>query len=56
MRCALRKKNMVRYLAEFEWRFNHRFDLAQMNPALGRAAVATKAKPYWWLKMADYGV
>lgn len=37
---ALRKKHMVRYLAEFECRFNHRFDLAQ---------------PYWWLKMADYG-
>lgn len=46
---------MVRYLAEFEWRFNHRFDLAQMIPALGRAAVATKPAPYSWLKMADYG-
>ena len=52
---ALRKKHMVRYLAEFEWRFNHRFDLAQMIPALGRAAVATKPAPYSWLKMADYG-
>jgi hypothetical protein len=52
---ALRKKHMVRYLAEFEWRFNHRFDLAAMIPALGRAAVATKPQPYWWLKMADYG-
>jgi hypothetical protein len=46
---------MVRYLAEFEWRFNHCFDLAAMIPALGRAAVATKPQPYWWLKMADYG-
>ena len=27
---AIRKKHMVRYLAEFEWRFNHRFDLAGM--------------------------
>ena len=52
---ALRKKHMVRYLAEFEWRFNHRFDLAAMIPALGRAAVTTKPAPYWWLKMADYG-
>jgi hypothetical protein len=24
---ALRKKHMVRHLAEFEWRCNHRFDL-----------------------------
>jgi transposase-like protein len=52
---ALRKKHMVRYLAEFEWRFNHRFDLAEMIPALGRAAVTTKPAPYCWLKMADYG-
>jgi len=52
---AIRKKHMVRYLAEFEWRFNHRFDLAAMIPALARAAVATKPQPYWWLKMADYG-
>ncbi len=52
---AIRKKHMVRYLAEFEWRFNNRFDLAAMIPALGRAAVATKPQPYWWLKMADYG-
>ena len=52
---ALRKKHMVRYLAESEWRFNHRFDLAAMIPALARAAVATKPQPYWWLKMADYG-
>ena len=37
---ALRKKHMVRYLAEFEWRFNHRFDLAAMIPALGRAGGA----------------
>lgn len=52
---AIRKKHMVRYLAEFEWRFNHRFDLAAMIPALGRAAVAAKPAPYAWLKLADYG-
>jgi hypothetical protein len=52
---ALRKKHMVRYLAEFEWRFNHRFDLAGMIPALARSAINTKPAPYWWLKMADYG-
>ena len=52
---AVRKKHMVRYLAEFEWRFNHRFDLAAMIPALGQAAVAAKPAPYRYLKMADYG-
>lgn len=52
---AIRKKHIVRYLAEFEWRFNNRFDLAAMIPALGRAAAATKPAPYWWLKLADYG-
>lgn len=52
---AVRKKHMVRYLAEFEWRFNHRFDLAAMIPALARAALAAKPAPYWYLKMADYG-
>jgi hypothetical protein len=51
---ALRKKHMVRYLAEFEWRFNHRFDLAAVIDALGRAAINTKPAPCWWLKMADY--
>ena len=52
---AVRKKHIVRYLAEFEWRFNNRFDLAAMIPALGRAAVAAKPAPYTWLKLADYG-
>ncbi len=46
---ALRKKHIVRYLAEFKWRFNHCFDLLAMIPALDRAAVATKPQPYWWL-------
>ena len=52
---ALRKKHMVRHLAEFERRFNHRFDLAAMIPPLGRAAFNTKPAPYWRLKRADYG-
>jgi hypothetical protein len=52
---AIRKKHMVRYLAEFEWRFNNRFDLAAMIPALGRAAVASKPVTYGDLKLADYG-
>lgn len=52
---AVCKKHIARYLAEFEWRFNNRFDLAAMIPALGRAAAAAKPAPYWWIKMADYG-
>ena len=27
---ALRKKHMARYLAELEWRYNHRFDLGKL--------------------------
>lgn len=52
---AVRKKHLVRTLAEIEWRVNHHIDLAAMIPALGRAAVATMPAPYWYLKMADYG-
>ena len=52
---AIRKKHMVRYLAEFEWRFNHRFDLAGMIPALARAAAQSKPVTYGQLKWADYG-
>ena len=52
---AIRKKHMVRYLAEFEWRFNDRFDLAAMIPALAHAAVRTKPATYSHLKWADYG-
>ena len=52
---AVRKKHLVRTLAEFEWRFNHRFDLAGMIPALGHAAVRTRPATYSHLKMADYG-
>jgi hypothetical protein len=46
---------MVRTLTEFEWRFNHRENLASMIPVLASAASRTKAKPYWYLKMADDG-
>lgn len=52
---AVRKKHMVRTLAEFEWRFNHRDNLAAMIPVLASAAVRTKPQPYWHLKIADYG-
>jgi hypothetical protein len=52
---AVRKKHMVRTLAEFEWRFNHRYDLAAMIPALAYKATRAKPAPYRWLKLADYG-
>lgn len=52
---TVRKKHLVRTLAEFEWRFNHRVDLAAMIPAPGRAAATSKPAPYWWLKTAEYG-
>ena len=41
--------------AEFEWRFNHRFDLAGMIPALARTAARCKPVTYGQLKWADYG-
>jgi hypothetical protein len=45
-----------RSLAEFEYRFNRRYDLAAMIPRLGWAAARTEPMPYRLLKLAeDYG-
>jgi hypothetical protein len=52
---AVRRKHIVRTLAEFEWRFNNRAHLAAMIPLLGRAAVSTSPVTYADLKWADYG-
>jgi transposase-like protein len=52
---AVRKKHLVRTLAEFEWRFNNRENLAAMIPRLATAATRTKPAPYRYLKLADYG-
>jgi hypothetical protein len=52
---AVRKKHLVRTLAEFEWRFNNRENLAAMIPVLASAAARAKPAPYWYLKTADYG-
>ncbi len=52
---AVRRKHMVRTLAEFEWRFNNRTHLAAMIPVLGQAAVNTCPVTYDDLKWADYG-
>ena len=52
---AVRKKHISRTLAEFEWRFNHRTNLAAMIPVLAYAAVRTRPATYCYLKWADYG-
>lgn len=47
---AVRKKHLVRMLAEFEWRFNYCADLAAMIPRLVKADARSKPAPYWHLK------
>ncbi|MCC3246294.1 IS1595 family transposase [Methylocystis sp. WRRC1] len=51
---AVREKHAPRYLAEFEYRFNRRYDLGGMIPRLARAALTTKPMPYRLLKLADF--
>jgi hypothetical protein len=46
-------QHLPRYLAEFRYRFNRRFDLAAMLPRLGVAAVRTPPMPYRLLKLAE---
>lgn len=46
-------KHAPRYLAEFEYRFNRRYDLAAMIPRLTRAGVPTPPMPYHLLKLAE---
>ena len=50
---AIRQNHIPRYLAEFEYRFNRRYDLAAMMPRLGWAAVRTPPMPYRLLKLAE---
>ena len=47
------QKHVPRYLAEFEYRFNRRYDLAAMMPRLTWAAVRTPPMPYRLLKLAE---
>ena len=42
-----------RYIAEFAYRFNRRFDLAAMVPRLLRAAVTTKPHPLSVLRLSE---
>jgi transposase-like protein len=50
---AISSKHVPRYLAEFEYRFNRRYDLAAMLPRLTWAAVRTPPMPYRLLKLAE---
>jgi len=46
-------QHVPRYLAEFKYRFNRRYDLAAMIPRLTWAAVRTTPMPYRLLKLAE---
>lgn len=50
---AIRAKHLPRYLAEFTYRFNRRFDLAGMIGRLGTAAALTPPMPYRFVKLAE---
>jgi ribosomal protein L37AE/L43A len=50
---ALRVKHIPRYLAEFQYRFNRRFDLESMVPRLAYIAVRTPPMPARLLTLAE---
>ena len=50
---SISSKHVPRYLAEFEYRFNRRFDLKAMIPRLTWASVRTPPMPYRLLKLAE---
>ena len=50
---AINPKHLPRYLAEFCYRFNRRFDLAAILPRLGSAAVRTPPMPHRLLVLAE---
>jgi hypothetical protein len=50
---AISTKHVPRYLAEFEYRFNRRYDLAAMVPRLAQTGVQTPPMPYRLLKLAE---
>jgi len=51
---AAREKHTQRYLAEFEYRFNRRYDPGAMIPRLAFVALRTAPMPYRCLKLADF--
>ena len=50
---AIREKHVPRYLAEFEYRFNRRFDLASMIERLIYVSLRTPPMPYRLLRLAE---
>ena len=50
---AVREKHVSRYLAEFEYRFNRRYDLKAIIPRLAFVALRTPPMPYRLLRLAD---
>ena len=42
-----------RYLGEFQYRFNRRFDLSTLLPRMLVAAVNTVKRPERWLRLAE---
>jgi len=50
---AAREKHVPRYLAEFEYRINRRFDLPAMIERLVYVALRTPPMPYRLLRMAE---
>ena len=53
---AINPKHLPRYLAEFCYRFNRRFDLEAMMPRFLHAAARTPPMPARLLKLAEaYG-
>jgi transposase-like protein/ribosomal protein L37AE/L43A len=50
---AVRAKHVPRYLAEFEYRFNRRYQLETMIARLAYVSVRTAPMPYRLLKLAD---
>ena len=50
---SVSRKHAPRRLAEFEYRFNRRYDLPAMIARLGWVAVRTQPMPYRLLKLAE---
>lgn len=50
---AIRGHHVPRYLAEFEYRFNRRYDLSAMIPRLLTVAARTPPMPCRLLKLAE---
>ena len=51
---SFRPKHASRYLAEFQYRFNRRFDLGAMIPRLAYAAARTAPKPQPVLSLPEF--